>query len=185
MAETNQSTGEPSERIDTSPTIFRPCILCTHDQHAADYIRIMVKSGMSLPMGEDWSASLVMEVMSLLLPYAIPIPSLISLLVLLGITIYSLFTAFVFTQALQKNRLVNHICTLAELLHANAMQQLELALLGSPAEKIVGCASDGPSAPNNIFTFGFCASSSISNFVYGLLTPFSSNHWYNTYGGAC
>ena len=135
MAETNQPTGEPSEGIDTSPTIFRPCVLHTHDQHAADYVRIMVKSGMSLPMGEDWSVPLITEVMSLLSPYAIPIPPIILLLVFLDITIYSLITAFVFTQALQKIRLANHIHSLAELLHADAIQQLELALLGSPVAR--------------------------------------------------
>ena len=133
VAETNQPTGEPFEGIDTSPTIFRPCVLCAHDQHVANYVRIMVKSGMSLHMGEDQSALLITEVLSLLSPYAIPIPSIILLLVLLGITIYSGITAFVFTQALHKIRLVNHIPSLAELLHADAIQQLELALLGSPA----------------------------------------------------
>ena len=119
VAETNQPTGQPSEGIDTSPTIFRPHVLCTHDQHAADYVRIMVKSGKSLPMGEDWSPLLITEVLSLLSPFTMP--SIISLLVLLGITIYSLITAFVFTQVLQKIRLVNHIHRLVELLHANAI----------------------------------------------------------------
>ena len=118
VAETNQPTGEPSEGISTSLTVSKPHILCTHNQHVANYVRIMVKSGMSLPMREDWSAPLIMEVLPLLLPYAIPMPSLISLLVLLGITIYSLFPAFVFTQALQKIRLANHIHSLPELLHA-------------------------------------------------------------------
>ena len=32
---------------------------------------------------------------------------------------------------------MSHICSLAELLHANAMQQLELALLGSPTAKVL------------------------------------------------
>ena len=137
MAETNQPTSEPSEGIDTSPTVFRPCILHTHEQHAADCIRIMVKSGMSLPLGEDQSAPLIVEVWSLFSSYAIPIPSSILFLILLVIVIYSLLTITVFNQALQKIRLASHICRLAELLHANAMQQLELALLGSPAAKVL------------------------------------------------
>ena len=58
----NQTTSEPSEGIDASPTVFRPHVLHTHDQHANDYIRIMVKFRMSLPLGEDQSAPLVMEV---------------------------------------------------------------------------------------------------------------------------
>ena len=137
MAETSQCTGEPSEGIDTSPTIFRPFILCTHAQHTTDYVRNVVKSGMSLPMGEDWSVSLITEVLSLLLPYAIPIPSFILFLVLLSITIYSLITAFGFTQALQKIRLANHIHGLAELHHANVIQQLELTLLGPPVARLL------------------------------------------------
>ena len=137
VAETNQPSGEPSEEIDTSPTIFRPCVLHTHDQHTADYIRIMVESGMSLPMGEDQSAPLIMEVQSIFSSYAILIPSSILLLILLVIAIYSLITVSVSTQALQKIRLVSHIHSLAELLHPNAMQQLELALLGSPAAKVL------------------------------------------------
>ena len=56
---------------------------------------------------------------------------------------------------------------------------------GFSSSKIIGCASNGHSAPNSIFTFYFCASSSINNFIYAHLTSFSSNHWYNRYGGAC
>ena len=94
-------------------------------------------------MGEDQSAPLITEILSPLSPYAIPIPPSISLLVLLGITIYSLFIAFVFTQTLQKIRLANHICSLVELLHANVIQQLELALLGSPAARLLDVLAMG------------------------------------------
>ena len=58
-------------------------------------------------------------------------------MVLLGIAIYSLITAFVFTQALQKIRLANHIYSLVEFLHGDVIQQLELALLGSPAARLL------------------------------------------------
>ena len=95
VAETNQPTGEPSERINTSPTIFRPGVLHTHDQHVADYVRIMVESGMSLPMGEDQSAPLITEVLSLLSPYPIPLPSSI-LLVSGPPCYYHLFTHYCF-----------------------------------------------------------------------------------------
>ena len=44
---------------------------------------------------------------------------------------------FCFHLAPQKIQLASHIHSLAELLHANAMQQLELALLGSPAAKVL------------------------------------------------
>ena len=137
MAEKNQPTSEPSEGINTSPTVFRPHVLCTHHQHAADYVRIMVKSGMSLPLGEDQSVLLIMEVRSLLSSYAFPIPSSILFLIILVIVIYSFLTISVFNQALQRIQLVSHIHSLAELLHTDAMQQLELALLGSPSAKVL------------------------------------------------
>ena len=53
-------------------------------------------------------------------------------------TISSLITAFLCSpQALQKICLANHICSLVELLHADAIQQLEVALLGSPAANML------------------------------------------------
>ena len=97
-----------------------------HDQHVFYYVWIMVKSGMSLPWGK---LGLITEVLSLFSPYSLLIPSGISLLVLLCAAIYSFITALIFTQCLQKIRLVNHICSLAELLHADTIQQLELAPL--------------------------------------------------------
>ena len=51
--------------------------------------------------------------------------------------IHSLITAFCSPQALQKICLTNHIHSLAELLHADVIQQLEVALLGIPAAKIL------------------------------------------------
>ena len=112
-----------------------------HDQHAADYVWIMVEPGMHLPMGEDWSVPLITEVLSPFSPYSLFILSGILLLVLQCAAIHSFITVFVFTQALQKIRLANHIHSLAELLHADAIQQLELALLGSPAAKLLDVLS--------------------------------------------
>ena len=112
-----------------------------HDKHAADYVHIMVESGMSLPMGEEWAVPLVMEVLSLFSLYSLLMPSCISLLVLLCTAIHSLITIFPVTQALQKIRLANHIHSLAELLHADAIQQLEVALLGSLAAKLLDVLS--------------------------------------------
>ena len=57
--------------------------------------------------------------------------------ILLVIIIYSFLTISVFNQALKKIQLASHICSLAELLRANTMQQLELALLGSPTAKVL------------------------------------------------
>ena len=53
-------------------------------------------------------------------------------------TISSFIMAFLCSlQALQKIHLANHIWSLAELLHADAVQQLEVVLLGIPAAKIL------------------------------------------------
>ena len=55
--------GELLEGKDTSPSSSaRPQVLCTHDQHATDYIRIMVEAVMNLPMGEDRAVPLITEV---------------------------------------------------------------------------------------------------------------------------
>ena len=51
--------------------------------------------------------------------------------------IHSFITAFCPTQALQKIHLTNHIHSLAELLHADMIQQFEIALLGTPVAKIL------------------------------------------------
>ena len=65
VAEMDQPIGEHLEGIDTSPSsTARPQVLCTHDQHATDYIRIMMELEMNLPMGEDRSAPLITEVWS-------------------------------------------------------------------------------------------------------------------------
>ena len=59
----DQPICESLEGIDTSASsTARPQVLHTHDQHAADYIRIMMESGMNLPMGKDRSAPLITEV---------------------------------------------------------------------------------------------------------------------------
>ena len=95
--------------------------------------------GMSLPMGEDRSVPLITEVWLLpsLLSILISSGIGISPLILLCIAICSLITAFVSTQELQKICLANRIHSLAELLHADEIQQLEVALLGLLATRVL------------------------------------------------
>ena len=63
VAEMDQPIGELLEGTDTSPSsTARPWVFCTHDQYAADYVRIMMEAGMDLPMGEDRAAPLITEV---------------------------------------------------------------------------------------------------------------------------
>ena len=128
----------------------------------ADYVHIMVESGMSLPMGADQSVPLVMEVLSLFSPYSLLIQSCISLLVLLCTVIHSFITTFLFTQALQKIRLANHIHSLVEL-HAcaDAIQQLEVALLGSPTTKLLDVLSDEHATTGSTSMIYYCTSLSI------------------------
>ena len=63
VAQMDQPVGELLEGIDTSPSsTARPLVLCIHDQHTADYIRIMMEAEMDLPMGEDRAVPLITEV---------------------------------------------------------------------------------------------------------------------------
>ena len=165
VAATSQPTNEPTKGIDTSPPTFKPRVLRMHDQHAANYVQIMMKSGMSLPLGEDWSAPLITEALSLFSPYLLFIPSGILLLILLCAAVHSFITAFVFTQDLQKIRLANHIHSLAEPLHADTIQQLELALLGSPAAKLLAVllmSLQHQAAPPRSISVPFCPSTTSS-----------------------
>ena len=58
-----QSTDNPMEGIKTSPSAMEnPQVLHTHDQHAANHVRLMMEAGMNLPMGEDRAVPSIMEV---------------------------------------------------------------------------------------------------------------------------
>ena len=61
--ESEQTVENPTTGIETAPyNKEKPRILCTHDQHTADYIRIMMEEGMDLSMGEGRTALLITEV---------------------------------------------------------------------------------------------------------------------------
>ena len=80
-----QPETEPQEGISTSLSTLRSTqVLHTHQQHTADYVCLMVKAGISLPIGEDWSVPLVTEVFPFVLtshtsfyPASDPLPSFI------------------------------------------------------------------------------------------------------------
>ena len=62
-AESEQPGEDPTPGIDTAPSQKeKPWLLQTHNQHTADYIRLMMQEGMDLPMGEDRAAPLITEV---------------------------------------------------------------------------------------------------------------------------
>ena len=51
------------EGIETSPSATeKPQVLHTCDQHAANYVRLMMEAGMNLPMGEDRLVPLITKV---------------------------------------------------------------------------------------------------------------------------
>ena len=61
--ESEQPGEDPTTGIDTAPSQKeKPQLLQTHDQHTANYVRLMMQEGMDLPMGEDRVAPLITEV---------------------------------------------------------------------------------------------------------------------------
>ena len=61
--EPKQPDEDPITGINTAPSQKeKPKLLCTHDQHTANYVRFMMQEGMELPMGEERVAPLIMEV---------------------------------------------------------------------------------------------------------------------------
>ena len=126
---------EPVEGISTSPSTSRPTqVLHTHQQHTADYVCLMVEMRMSLPMGEDWSVPLVT---------GIP-PFLSSITIHTSLYLTSdLLPSFIhhcFHSSSRPPRIIcqsDHIHSLAELLHADVLQLLEVALMGLLAAKLI------------------------------------------------
>ena len=109
-----------------------------HQQHAADYVHLMVEARISLPMGEDQSVRLVMEVLSFSFFCYFLCHSVFHFWSLCKVWLFIHSSQLpLFLQTLQKIWLANHIHSMAELLHSDAMQQMEVALLGSLAAKLL------------------------------------------------
>ena len=143
VTEADQPEDKPPEGIDTSPSTSRPTrVLWMHQQHAADYVGIIVEMGMSLPMGVGPVDATHHRGIPLFL-------SLISSHAILNLTSGPSVHCHSFIhhcslssfRPSRKSHLANHICCIAELLHADAMQQIEVALLGSPAAKLLDILS--------------------------------------------
>ena len=141
MAGVAQAETEPQEGISTSPNTLRPTwVLCTHQQHMADYVHLMVKAGMSLHMEDYQSVPLVTEVFF----FFLFLTSHTRFLFLSHFWSFSFIHSSMFPlflQTLQKIHLADHIHSLAELLHTDALHQLEVALLGSPAANLIDVLS--------------------------------------------
>ena len=137
VAMVSQAEEEPIESVSmethsTSP----PRVLWTHQQQVADYVRLLMEEGEDLTLGEDQDAPLITEVSSSMSP-------------MIDSSFHPKFFSFVLlnssshSQALQMICLVSHIRSMADLLHANAIQQVEVALLGSPAARVIDLFSGG------------------------------------------
>ena len=138
--EPEPSTSMSTEPCDTSP----PRVLWTYGQHVANYVRLMVEEREVLTLGEDRAAPLITKVFSptshmLILEFTLNSFSIHSQLFMLSCSIHHL----VFFQTLQKIHLANHPKSMVELPHAEAIQQLEVAVLGSPAAHVIDLLSAG------------------------------------------
>ena len=61
----SQEELEPQEGTSMDPSAsLPPWVLQMHQQHTADYVRLMMEAEISLTMGEDQSAPLITEVLS-------------------------------------------------------------------------------------------------------------------------
>ena len=67
VVESEQIVKDPTTGIETAPSNKeKPRILHTHDQHTADYVRIMMEEGMDLSMGEDRAPPWITELYALI-----------------------------------------------------------------------------------------------------------------------
>ena len=129
-----QPETEPQEGISTSPSILRPTqVLCTHQQNMVDYVHLMVEAGMNLPMWEDELVPLVTEVFLcsfffFLLLTLVFIPFLILFFIHL-----SMFPLLL--QVFRKSIWLITFIAWQSYCNTDALQQLEVALLGSRGSK--------------------------------------------------
>ena len=68
--ESEQPVKDLTTGIETAPSDKeKPRILCTHDQHTADYIRLMIEEGMDLPMWGRQGSSIDYRGITIDLPF--------------------------------------------------------------------------------------------------------------------
>ena len=144
--------GDSTEIHSSSP----PRLIHSHHQHLADYVKSFMEEREELTLGEDQAAPLVTEV-----PLYTPIWSIFQFLL---ISFHLSFSGYKDTmillyhlQALQKICLASHIRYMADLLQADAVQQLEVALLGSLAAQVVDLLSGGNNTSSG---FNICSTCS-------------------------
>ena len=109
-----------------------------HQQHAADYVHLMVEVRISLPMGKTHQSHSARRYSHFSFFCYFSRHSVFHFWSFCRVLIFihsSLLPLFL--QVLQKICLANHIHRVVELLYSDAMQQMKVALLGSPAAKLL------------------------------------------------
>ena len=130
---------DPAEGVGTVPSeTFPPQVLKSHHQHLANYVKLFLKEGEDLSMGDNQAALLVTEVFI----HCFTLYDWSFILVRFYL-IYCVFDCHSHLQALQNIQLVSHIKQMAEFLHCDAVQQLEVALLGTPMAQVIGILASG------------------------------------------
>ena len=126
---------DPVEADTTAPCSTSPLqVLPSYQQHVADHVHLFMEKGEELTLSEDWAAPLVVEVF--LQYYFIDLFAVSFLSHVIHLIQSTIQSPNVHFQALQKIHLADHIKQMAHLMHVDTIQQLEVALLGSPAAEV-------------------------------------------------
>ena len=92
----------------------------------ADYVKLYIEQGERLTLEEDWATPLITEVHSHYFCFPVIFTDIYAFILCLIILDIHL------SVGTTKIHLPNHIQGMADLLHSDAIQQLEVALIGSP-----------------------------------------------------
>ena len=129
---------EPLKSESTEPHSVSPHMIpaLAHKQYLADYMKLFMEEGEELTLSENQAAPLLTQVS----PYNFfhnPFSQLflIFLFICLTQSIIPIFRLY------RKFCLASNIRSMADLLHADAVQQLEMALLGSQAAQVIDLLS--------------------------------------------
>ena len=136
VAESQSVEKDPVEGDITAPhSNSPPRVLSLYQQHIAYYVHLFMEEGEELTLGEDPATPLIVEVFLSILGL------LIYLLYYFHLISYTIPSPSLHFQALQKISLADHIRRMVDQLHANAIQQLEVALFRSPAAEAMDLLS--------------------------------------------
>ena len=133
VAEPEPLEGDSMEPISVSPT----WVIKMHCRHLADYVKLFIEEGEGLTMGEAQDPLGYRGIFSFHFSLIIYFLDHLDFLSSISLNPSSHF------QALQKIHLAPHIRHMADLLHADATQQLEVAFLERPAAQVIDFLAGG------------------------------------------